>query len=70
MFHLLLLNAYKRTPILIKLGGEEKMLRVMTDMRNFTVRWKVGADVGGFTAIMNAYMTAISKPVFERWLFN
>jgi adenylate cyclase len=56
----------QKDPSLIKLGGEEKMLTaVMTDMRNFTgLGEKYGADVEGFTAIMNAYMTAISKPVF------
>jgi adenylate cyclase len=56
----------QKNPELIKLGGEEKMLTaVMTDMRNFTgLGEKYGTDVEGFTAIMNAYMTAISKPVF------
>ena len=56
----------QKDPSLIKLGGEEKMLTaVMTDMRNFTgLGEKYGADVEGFTNIMNAYMTAISKPVF------
>lgn len=56
----------QKNPELIKLGGEEKQLTaVMTDMRNFTgLGEKYGADVEGFTAIMNAYMTAISKPVF------
>ena len=56
----------QKNPDLIKLGGEEKMLTaVMTDMRNFTgLGEKYGADVEGFTSIMNAYMTAISKPVF------
>jgi len=56
----------QKNPDLIKLGGEEKMLTaVMTDMRNFTgLGEKYGADVEGFTAIMNQYMTAISKPVF------
>ena len=56
----------QKDPSLIRLGGEEKMLTaVMTDMRNFTgLGEKYGADVEGFTAIMNAYMTAISKPVF------
>jgi len=57
----------QKDPSLIRLGGEEKMLTaVMTDMRNFTgLGEKYGADVEGFTAIMNAYMTAISKPVFK-----
>ena len=56
----------QKNPDLIKLGGEEKMLTaVMTDMRNFTgLGEKYGQDVEGFTAIMNQYMTAISKPVF------
>lgn len=56
----------QKDPSLIRLGGEEKMLSaVMTDMRNFTgLGERYGADVEGFTAIMNAYMTAISKPVF------
>ena len=56
----------QKDPSLIRLGGEEKMLTaVMTDMRNFTgLGEKYGADVEGFTAIMNSYMTAISKPVF------
>ena len=56
----------QKNPELIRLGGEERMLTaVMTDMRNFTgLGEKYGADVEGFTAIMNAYMTAISKPVF------
>lgn len=56
----------QKNPDLIKLGGEEKMLTaVMTDMRNFTgLGEKYGADVQGFTKIMNEYMTAISKPVF------
>jgi adenylate cyclase len=56
----------QKNPELIKLGGEEKMLSaVMTDMRNFTgLGERYGADVEGFTAIMNSYMTAISKPVF------
>lgn len=57
----------QKNPDLIKLGGEEKMLTaVMTDMRNFTgLGEKYGADVEGFTAIMNAYMTAIAQPVFK-----
>jgi len=57
----------QKNPDLIKLGGEEKMLTaVMTDMRNFTgLGEKYGQDVEGFTAIMNQYMTAISKPVFK-----
>lgn len=57
----------QKNPELIKLGGEEKMLTaVMTDMRNFTgLGEKYGADVEGFTAIMNAYMTAIAQPVFK-----
>lgn len=57
----------QKNPELIKLGGEEKMLTaVMTDMRNFTgLGEKYGADVEGFTDIMNQYMTAISKPVFN-----
>jgi adenylate cyclase len=56
----------QKDPSLIRLGGEEKQLTaVMTDMRNFTgLGERYGADVEGFTAIMNAYMTAISKPVF------
>jgi adenylate cyclase len=56
----------QKDPSLIRLGGEERMLSaVMTDMRNFTgLGERYGADVEGFTAIMNAYMTAISKPVF------
>jgi len=56
----------QKNPELIKLGGEEKVLSViMTDMRNFTgLGEKYGADVEGFTAIMNEYMTAISRPVF------
>ena len=56
----------QKNPDLIKLGGEEKILSVvMTDMRNFTgLGERYGKDVEGFTAIMNAYMTAISKPVF------
>ena len=56
----------QKNPDLIRLGGEEKMLSaVMTDMRNFTgLGEKYGADVEGFTAIMNEYMTAISEPVF------
>ena len=57
----------QKNPELIKLGGEEKMLTaVMTDMRNFTgLGERYGADVEGFTAIMNSYMTAIAKPVFD-----
>ncbi len=56
----------QKNPDLIKLGGEEKMLTaVMTDMRNFTgLGEKYGADVEGFTKIMNEYMTAIAQPVF------
>lgn len=56
----------QKNPELIKLGGEEKMLTaVMTDMRNFTgLGEKYGADVEGFTKIMNEYMTAIAQPVF------
>lgn len=56
----------QKNPDLIKLGGEEKMLTaVMTDMRNFTgLGEKYGADVQGFTKIMNEYMTAIAQPVF------
>jgi adenylate cyclase len=56
----------QKDPSLIKLGGEEKMLTaVMTDMRNFTgLGEKYGADVQGFTKIMNEYMTAIAQPVF------
>ena len=62
----IIVERLQKNPELIKLGGEEKMLTaVMTDMRNFTgLGEKYGADVEGFTAIMNAYMTAISKPVF------
>ena len=57
----------QKNPDLIKLGGEEKMLTaVMTDMRNFTgLGEKYGSDVQGFTKIMNEYMTAIAKPVFD-----
>lgn len=57
----------QKNPDLIKLGGEEKMLTaVMTDMRNFTgLGEKYGADVEGFTNIMNQYMTAIAQPVFK-----
>jgi adenylate cyclase len=56
----------QKDPSLIKLGGEEKyMSAVMTDMRNFTgLGERYGADVQGFTAIMNEYMTAICEPVF------
>lgn len=56
----------QKDPSLIRLGGEEKMLTaVMTDMRNFTgLGEKYGADVEGFTKIMNEYMTAIAQPVF------
>ena len=62
----IIVERLQKNPELIKLGGEEKMLTaVMTDMRNFTgLGEKYGADVEGFTAIMNQYMTAISKPVF------
>lgn len=61
-----IVDRLQKNPELIKLGGEEKMLTaVMTDMRNFTgLGERYGKDVEGFTAIMNAYMTAISKPVF------
>ena len=57
----------QKDPSLIRLGGEEKMLTcVMTDMRNFTgLGESYGADVQGFTAVMNRYMTAIANPVLE-----
>lgn len=57
----------QKDPSLIRLGGEEKMLTcVMTDMRNFTgLGESYGADVQGFTAVMNRYMTAIASPVLE-----
>lgn len=57
----------QKDPSLIRLGGEEKMLTcVMTDMRNFTgLGESYGADVQGFTAVMNRYMTAIADPVLE-----
>jgi adenylate cyclase len=49
------------------LGGQEKMLTcVMTDMRNFTgLGESYGADVEGFTTVMNRYMTAIANPVLN-----
>jgi adenylate cyclase len=57
----------QKNPELIRLGGEEKyMSAVMTDMRNFTgLGERYGADVQGFTTIMNEYMTAICEPVFK-----
>jgi adenylate cyclase len=63
----IIVERLQKNPDLIKLGGEEKMLTaVMTDMRNFTgLGEKYGADVEGFTAIMNQYMTAIAQPVFK-----
>jgi len=63
----IIVERLQKNPELIRLGGEEKMLTaVMTDMRNFTgLGEKYGADVEGFTAIMNQYMTAIAQPVFK-----
>ena len=57
----------QKDPSLIKLGGEEKILTcVMTDMRNFTgLGESYGADVQGFTSVMNEYMTAIAGPVLD-----
>ena len=57
----------QKDPSLIKLGGEEKILTcVMTDMRNFTgLGESYGADVQGFTSVMNEYMTAIANPVLD-----
>lgn len=57
----------QKDPSLIRLGGEEKILTcVMTDMRNFTgLGESYGADVEGFTSIMNQYMTAIANPVLD-----
>jgi adenylate cyclase len=57
----------QKDPSLIKLGGEEKILTcVMTDMRNFTgLGESYGADVEGFTSVMNRYMTAIANPVLD-----
>jgi len=57
----------QKDPSLIKLGGEEKILTcVMTDMRNFTgLGESYGADVQGFTSVMNQYMTAIANPVLD-----
>jgi len=57
----------QKDPSLIRLGGEEKMLTcVMTDMRNFTgLGESYGADVEGFTTVMNRYMTAIANPVLD-----
>ena len=57
----------QKDPSLIKLGGEEKILTcVMTDMRNFTgLGESYGADVEGFTSVMNEYMTAIANPVLD-----
>jgi len=57
----------QKDPSLIKLGGEKKMLSiVMTDLRNFTALGEsFGDDVEGLTAIMNAYMTALSVPVLK-----
>ena len=63
----IIVERLQKNPELIRLGGEEKILTaVMTDMRNFTgLGEKYGADVEGFTAIMNQYMTAIAQPVFK-----
>jgi adenylate cyclase len=63
----IIVERLQKNPELIRLGGEEKMLTaVMTDMRNFTgLGEKYGADVEGFTSIMNQYMTAIAQPVFK-----
>lgn len=57
----------QKDPSLIKLGGEKKILSiVMTDLRNFTALGEsFGDDVEGLTAIMNAYMTALSVPVLK-----
>ena len=57
----------QKDPSLIKLGGEEKILTcVMTDMRNFTgLGESYGANVQGFTSVMNEYMTAIANPVLD-----
>jgi adenylate cyclase len=57
----------QKDPSLIKLGGEEKILTcVMTDMRNFTgLGESYGANVEGFTSVMNEYMTAIANPVLD-----
>jgi len=57
----------QKDPSLIRLGGEEKILTcVMTDMRNFTgLGESYGADVEGFTSVMNRYMTAIANPVLD-----
>jgi adenylate cyclase len=57
----------QKDPSLIRLGGQEKMLTcVMTDMRNFTgLGESYGADVEGFTTVMNRYMTAIANPVLN-----
>ena len=57
----------QKDPTLIKLGGEEKILTcVMTDMRNFTgLGESYGANVQGFTSVMNEYMTAIANPVLD-----
>lgn len=57
----------QKNPELIKLGGESRELSVvMTDMRNFTALGESYGDrVEEFTATMNEYMTAISRPILK-----
>jgi adenylate cyclase len=58
----------QKNPELIKLGGEKKMLSVvMTDMRNFTALGESYGEAGveDFTKVMNAYMTALSRPILK-----
>ena len=63
----IIVERLQKNPDLIKLGGENRELSiVMTDMRNFTALGEsYGTNVQEFTAIMNEYMTAISRPILD-----
>ena len=54
-------------PELLRLGGETRELTIMfTDVRGFTaISEHYGADVQGLTAIMNRYMTAMTKSILN-----
>jgi adenylate cyclase len=57
----------QRQPDLLKLGGESRELSIMfTDVRGFTtISEHYGEDVQGLTAIMNRYMTVMTRAILE-----
>jgi adenylate cyclase len=57
----------QENPDLLKLGGDSRELSIMfTDVRGFTtISEHYGADVQGLTAIMNRYMTAMTRKIID-----